>query len=362
MPLPPRVNTLNAVPPVATKKKTSMKSANTSSCGKNDAEGIAADVGKRLLPAYRTKMGKMYQASAETVLNGPTLKRYAGKVQLVFSSPPYPLGQKKRYGNVDADKYSAWLSSYADSLTKLLKPSGSIVLEIGNAWVPGQPIMTTAVMEALLNFLKIGGLNLCQEFIWFNPARLPSPTQWVNVKRTRVKDAFTRIWWMSKTSNPKANNRNVLQPYSKSMLSLLAKQSYNHGKRPSEHNIGKSSFLTQHRGAIPPNVFVVPSRSDLADEIGNVLIAGNTKSNDVYRQFCLDRGIIIHPARMPEPIAEFFLRFLTSRGDMVLDPFAGSNTTGSVAEKLGRRWIAIEGNADYVQGSKGRFKRFQCHL
>jgi site-specific DNA-methyltransferase (cytosine-N4-specific) len=164
-------------------------------------------------------------------------KKCAGKVQLVFTSPPYPLVKKKKYGNERGKDYSDWLAKYAEALTQLVKKDGSIVLEIGNAWDPGSPTMSTAVIEGLLGFLKKGNLHLCQEFIWYNPARLPSPAQWVTVDRIRVKDAFTRIWWMSPSPRPKADNRKILQPYSKSMQTLLRKKKYNPGKRPSEHRI-----------------------------------------------------------------------------------------------------------------------------
>jgi site-specific DNA-methyltransferase (cytosine-N4-specific) len=195
-------------------------------------------------------------------------------------------------------------------------------------------------MKALLSFLEAGGFHLCEEFVCFNPARLPSPAQWVNVQRERVKDAFTRAWWMSPNEHPKANNRRVLTPYSDDMKQLLKNRRYNSGARPSQHHIGKKSFLRDHGGAIPPNVLVV----------------SNTLSNgDFYLAFCRTQGLVPHPARMPARMAEFFVKLLTTEGDLVLDPFAGSNVTGYVAEKLGRRWISIEAEQQYVTTSRARF-------
>jgi hypothetical protein len=266
-------------------------------------------------------------------------KRYLGKVQLIFTSPPFPLNRKKRYGNEVGDEYVQWLADFASLFRDYLKDDGSIVMEVGNAWEPGSPVMSTLALESLLEFMKKGGLRLCQQFICYNPARLPSPAQWVNIERIRVKDAYTHVWWMSPTENPKADNRRVLKAYSESMKRLLKTQKYNAGNRPSQHKIGAKSFLTNHNGAIPPNV----------------LTLSNTKSSDSYSKYCRERGLDFHPARMPIDLPDFFIRFLTEARDIVLDPFAGSNTTGAAAENLKRRWIAIEPNASYLAGSKGRF-------
>ena len=113
-----------------------------------------------------------------------------------FTSPPFPLLRKKKYGNLCGDEYARWLASFAIPLTKLLTPDGSIVLELGNGWNPGTPTVSTAGIKALLAFQEAAGLHLCQEFVCFNPARLPTPAEWVTIKRTRVKDAFTRVWWL----------------------------------------------------------------------------------------------------------------------------------------------------------------------
>jgi site-specific DNA-methyltransferase (cytosine-N4-specific) len=82
----------------------------------------------------------------------------------------------------------------------------------------------------------------------------------------------------------------------------------------------------------------------------------NTESNSGYLRRCREEGIKPHPARFPVNLPEFFIKFLTRPGDLVLDPLAGSNTTGAAAEELDRRWIGIEENLTYVEGSKLRFK------
>ena len=288
---------------------------------------------------YSTIRGAMLHGNAESVLRSPVLEPYLGKVQLIFTSPPFPLNRKKAYGNLNGKSYEEWLARFSTLFLELLRPDGSIVIEIGNSWNSGEPTMSTLGLKSLLTFQESGNLYLCQQFVCQNPARLPSPAQWVNVERIRVKDAFTHIWWMSPTPRPKANNRNVLTPYSQAMQDLLSAKSYNSGHRPSEHFIGSKSFLTDNGGAIPPNV----------------ITAANTRANDPYLEYCKANHIKPHPARMAGQIASFFVQFLTDPDDIVLDPFAGSNVTGAVAESLGRRWIGIEAKSEYALASMSRF-------
>ncbi len=292
--------------------------------------------------AYETPLGLMLQGTVEAFLASEEGAAYKGKVQLIFTSPPFPLNRKKKYGNLQGKAYLSWLAGLAPQLKKLLTPTGSIVIEVGNAWVPGIPTMSTLALEALLKFRSEGRFHICQQFICYNPNRLPSPAQWVNVERQRLKDAHTHVWWLSKVARPKADNRQVLQPYSDAMKDLLERQSYNAGLRPSEHNIGEESFLKDNGGAIPSSVLTI----------------SNTRSHDPYLAYCRKEGIEHHPARMPVELADFFIRLLTEAGDLVYDPFGGSNTTGAAAEHLKRRWIATEPEDAFVRGSRGRFESF----
>ncbi len=283
----------------------------------------------------------MFKGKIEAFLRSPRASEYAGKVQSIFTSPPFPLNRKKAYGNKQGQEFSRWLADLAPELKKLLTPTGSIVMEMGNAWEPKRPVMSVLALESLLQFLRKGELQLAQQFICYNPARLPSPAQWVNVDRIRLKDAYTHVWWMAATDRPYADNRKVLTPYSKSMLKLLKTGKYNSGERPSEHHIGRTSFLHKNEGAIPANVLTIT----------------NTGTGDIYQKYCRERGIKPHPARMPLALPEFFIKLLTKEGGLVMDPFAGSNTTGAVAQRLKRRWIAVEAEEEYVESSRSRFTR-----
>lgn len=289
--------------------------------------------------AYKTRLGKCYASRIEDALDDRYFKRNKGKASLIFTSPPFPLNRKKKYGNRTGSDYIEWLAEIMTRLREYLRDDGSLVVEIGNAWEPNSPVMSTLPLETLLAIKHAAGLNLCQQFVWFNTAKLPSPVQWVNIERSRVKDSFTHIWWLSPSPSPKANNRKILAEYSDSMRRLLKSGAYNSGRRPSEHNIGHESFLKDNGGAIP----------------SNVLVGANTASNSRYLTYCKTAGIELHPARMPRFVPDYFIKFLTEKNDLVIDPFAGSNTTGEACEALSRKWLSVEANSSYVEGSIARF-------
>lgn len=297
------------------------------------------NIGKTIDIAYTTNSGTFYKCKVEDALDSELFEQYKGKINLIITSPPFPLNRKKKYGNFNGQEYIDWLTNITTRFSEFLTEDGSFVIEIGNAWEENEPTMSTLPLETLLEIKKSGNYKLCEQFIWFNSAKLPSPVQWVNIERSRVKDSFTSIWWLSKTAKPKANNKNILEAYSASMERLLKNKKYNSGARPSEHSIGEKSFLKDHGGSIP----------------SNVLVGSNTVSNSSYLRFCKESSLTPHPARMPNFIPEFFIKFLTDENDLVFDPFAGSNTSGEISEKLNRRWIATEIDENYIKGSLSRF-------
>lgn len=262
-----------------------------------------------------------------------------GSVDLIMTSPPFGLVRKKTYGNADADAYVDWFRPFAAAFRDVLKNSGSLVIDIGGSWIPGQPTRSLYHFKLLTILCEKFDFHLAQDFYWWNPAKLPTPAEWVNIRRIRVKDAINCIWWLSKTPWPKADNRRVLQPYSDSMRDLL-KNGYKAMKRPSGHDISEN-FSTDNGASIPPNLIAV----------------ANTESNGYYLRYCKDKQITPHPARFPSTIPEYFVRMLTDPGDTVVDPFAGSCVTGEVCERLERRWSCIELSEEYLKGAVGRFAK-----
>lgn len=258
-------------------------------------------------------------------------------VNLIMTSPPFALRRKKEYGNVEAERYVEWMLPFAREFRRILKEDGSLVMDIGGAWNPGVPTRAIYQYRLLLALCDEVGFHLAQDFFWYNPAKLPSPAEWVTVRRIRVKDAVDQVWWLSKSEWPKASNLRVLQPYSDSMIDLL-KNGYKPKLRPSGHDISEK-FSRDNGGSIPPNLLSI----------------AHTESNSRYLAECRRLGIKPHPARFPRELPEFFIKMLTNEGDLVFDPFAGSNATGEAAEALGRRWLAVEINEEYVKTSAFRF-------
>ena len=306
---------------------------------------------------YSTEYGKYYIGKCEETISRLDIK---GQVQLILTSPPFPLNNKKKYGNLEGDEYLKWFAGLAELFSSVLTPNGSIVIEIGNSWEKNRPVQSLLHLNSLIGFVsnKKAGLRLCQEFICYNPARLPSPAQWVTIDRIRVIDSFTHVWWMSNSDYPKADNRKVLRPYSKSMQRLISSGKYNAGKRPSEYNISEKGFLTDNHGSIAHNVLELEQIDDKRELRlpYSMFSISNTRSNDFFTKTCREREIIPHPARMPLELASFFISFLTDEGDIVLDPFGGSNTTGFCAERLKRKWISIEADINYGKQSIIRFE------
>lgn len=308
---------------------------------------------------HKTSYGHYYVGDSTQLLVDKLQSSLKGKVQLILTSPPFPLNNKKSYGNLTGDEYKNWFVSLASVFSELLTENGSIVIELGNSWVSGRPVQSLLHLESLIEFVNDpdANLRLCQQFVCYNPSRLPSPAEWVTIRRIRLTDSYTNIWWMAKTDYPKADNRKVLRPYSKSMKSLLKRQDYNSGKRPSEHVISEDGFLVDHGGSISQNLFEIEAMDPNRQvRLPNAFSMSNSSSNDYFTRTCKDRKINIHPARMPLGLASFFVQFLTDPGDLVLDPFAGSNTTGFAAEKLYRNWVSIEINDKYAEQAQIRLQ------
>ena len=283
--------------------------------------------------SYRSKYGLAINEDSRSVMDFLP----DASVDLVFTSPPFPLIKKKSYGNVGEEEYIEWFSEFAEKVHRILKDTGSFVVDLGSAWIPGRPVRSLYEMKLCLRLTESLDFRLAQDFYWWNPNRLPTPAQWVTVKRERVKDAVDRIYWFSKTDHPKAFNKNVSQPYTERMHSYIRGGKNKHARRPSGHRPSEK-FINDNGGAIPPN-----------------LLAVSNGGGSAYVKYCKENNFVIHPARFPYDLPEFFMRLLTEEGDLIFDPFAGSCTTGAAAESLERFWLNAELNNDYLKGVKGHF-------
>lgn len=284
-------------------------------------------------PTYTTRRGAAYTGDAIDLLRAMP----DASVNLVITSPPYALEFKKEYGNEPQDKYVEWFVPFAREVRRVLRDDGSFVVNVGGAWQKGHPTRSLYHFKLLVELVETVQFFLAQEIYWHNPAKMPTPAEWVNVQRIRVKDSVEPCWWLSKTERPKATNTNVLVPYSDDMVRLI-ERGFKAKRRPSGH-LAKAGWQKDLGGAIP----------------GNVLTMGNNDSNGRYIAGLTARGLKVHPARFPVQLPEWFIRLLTDPGDVVVDIFGGSMTTGWAAERLDRAWLGFELAAEYVEASRMRF-------
>jgi DNA modification methylase len=295
--------------------------------------------------ASRLRSGRVcYTTSFGVQLSGDSLELLAelpaASVDLFVTSPPFPLLRKKAYGNEDQQNYVSWLLQFAKLAHDALKPSGSLVIDIGGAYQRGVPVRSLHQFRALLAFVDDLGYHLAEEFYWYNPSKLPSPIEWVNKRKIRAKDSVNTVWWLSKSQMPKADVSRVRVPYSASMKKLLRDPGkyYTPKNRPSEHSIS-DSFGRDNGGALPSNLLSIP----------------NSQSNDAYLRACKALDLPGHPARFPVRLPAFFIEMLTDPGDLVVDFFGGSNSSGLASENLGRNWLSFELDRDYAAQSALRF-------
>jgi len=339
-------------------------------------------------PYYTTKRGAAYQGDSRKLLEQVP----EGEIDLIITSPPFALRREKAYGNESPEEYNEWFMEFAEKAYRVLADDGSLVIDIGGGWLKGVPTRSTYHFELLIELVGESGLfHLAQEMYWYNPAKLPTPAQWVTIERIRLKDAVNHVWWLSKSERPDADNRRVLKEYSDAQK-LLIEEGYKNKLRPSEHKISDKFDKPKEDGAIRPNFWdmidtpdEVPNVLDILHDAGvsdeliesaaesnrldelarltvtsdripdNVLKIANTASNTHYLKACKEIGIDPHPARFPRDLPQFFIQFLTEEDDLVLDIFAGSNMTGWVAEKMDRDWLAFEYQEKYLRSSKLRF-------
>lgn len=258
-------------------------------------------------------------------------------VDMVFTSPPYA-DQIKNYGavvkKIKPIEYIDWFLPRAREIYRVLKPSGSFVLNI-NDKLDGK-YQSLYVFKLVIALCEDVGFHLVRDYIWYNPAT--PPNVFSRGKMGRTKKSHEYCFWFSKSEEWTFNMDPIRKPYSKDMQRFLNGEGHGDradNTRPSRHNFDLSHAWTDKGGSDP----------------GSVIVLGNTSSNDRFQRLCKEKGIR-HPARFPQKLAEFFILSGTDVGDLVLDPFAGSGTTAVAAEKNHRNWMCIDVNQDYCDLAK----------
>lgn len=261
-------------------------------------------------------------------------------IDLVLTSPPY--ADKRDYGTKDAsiapDDYVDWFIPKAQEIYRLLKPTGSFVLNISDKVVDRYQHLY--VFELLLKLCQEVGFHLVRDYIWYNPATPPNVYSRGGYGRTKKSHEY--CFWFSKSEEWTFELDPIRKPYSKDMQKYLdgkGKGNRFDNIRPSTHNFDCEKVWSDNGGSDP----------------GSVIEIANTNSNDMFMRLCKEKGIA-HPARFPEKLAEFFILSGSKEGDIVLDPFSGSGTTATVAQKNNRKWIGIDANADYCELARARIE------
>ncbi|PKN77152.1 MAG: site-specific DNA-methyltransferase [Deltaproteobacteria bacterium HGW-Deltaproteobacteria-10] len=236
-------------------------------------------------------------------------------VDLIVTSPPYTDQRKNIYGGIQPDQYVSWFLPVSEQLLRVLKPSGSFILNIKEKVVNGE--RSTYVMELILEMRKQGWL-WTEEFIWHKKNCYPG--KWPN----RFRDSWERLLQFNKNKKFNMYQEEVMVPmgdWAKSRLKKLSETDKTRDNSKVGSGFGKniSNWINRDK-AYPTNVL------HLATECNN--------KN--------------HSATFPEELPEWFIKLFTKEFDWVLDPFAGSGTTLAVAKKMYRNSIGIEILPEYV--------------
>lgn len=240
----------------------------------------------------------------------------AESVDLIVTSPPYADARSRTYGGISPDNYVEWFGARAEQMRRVLKPTGSFVLNIKEKAVDGE--RHTYVLDLILAMKREIGFRWVEEYIWHKTTAAPG--KW----KYRFRDAWERIIHFSKTKDFKMNQDSVKVPvgdWTETRLKHMSKNDRERRNSATDSGIGRRISAWEGRDLVyPSNVL---HKSPIAHNTG-------------------------HSAAFPEWLPEFFIKLFTNEGDIVLDPFSGSGTTYRVTEQLNRVPVGIEIKPDYI--------------
>ena len=250
-------------------------------------------------------------------------------VDLIFTSPPYADQRAKTYGGIKPDSYVEWFLPKAAQFLRVLKPTGTFILNIKERVVDGE--RHTYVID-LISKMREQGWLWTEEFIWNKKNSYPG--KWPN----RFRDNWERLIQFNKRKNFAMHQEAVMVPigdWAKERLAKLSETDKIRDESRAGSGFGKNVSNWIGRDMVYPTNVI-----HMATETGN--------KN--------------HSAVFPLDLPEWFIKLFTKPGDVVLDPFVGSGTTALAAIELGRRFIGIEINSEYVELSKERISETQLRL
>ncbi len=268
-------------------------------------------------------------------------------IHLVVTSPPFLLAKPRAYGNPPTMKdYIDFVCGAIEPVCRHLAPGASIVINLTNdAHVKGSPARSTYLERLVLALEDRMGLHLMDRIVW-KSSKAPGPTQWACLRPLQLKTAYEHCYWF--TNDPscvRSNNRKILLPHTERHQKFMEeggiKKVASYGDGSQVHRVGQFGTVTE--GRLPSNVL----------EVGT-----SCADTRAYRRRAAELGLPLHGAMMPTRIPEFFIKFLTEPGDLVVDPFGGTGKTALAAERLGRRWAMAEKMLQYIRGAATHFEQF----
>ena len=267
-----------------------------------------------------------------------------GSITSVITSPPYPLVRPRDYDKGMAEwgpsNYLDTLIDHIQAIRPKLTDDGTFVLNLGPAFLPGQPCRNPYQHRLLTALTDRLGWHLVDEHVWVSPCK-PRTAPQVTKSRTHAYNGYEQVYLLSATGRTKCSNLRVLNPYHPRHRALIARG----GERvdtlsPSGIKWPGQRYTNDAGGSIPGNVHTIAPDRDVA-----------------YRRFCAEHRLGAHPAMMPIKLAEFFVNFTSEPGDLIYDPFGGSGKVAEAAWRLDRRFVITERRLDYLRGAVSRFER-----
>ena len=251
-------------------------------------------------------------------------------VDLIVTSPPYAEQRADHYASVAASEYVEWFDPFAREMLRIVKPHGSLVLNIKEHVSDGE--RNTYVLELILHLKQVVGWCWIDEYVWVKPN--PWPGRWP----TRFKDGWERLLHFSPTRRPKMNPTACKVPRTAATNNRIG----------NDGTVGRPS-----PGGYQP--IWMPDRYPDMVLPSNVLTMSKPSTKDVRKTG--------HPAVFPPALPEFFIRAFTDMGDVVVDPFSGSGTTAHAAAKMARVGIGIDlAPTKYVPRPDAAVERVQSRL
>lgn len=264
-------------------------------------------------------------------------------IHLMFSSPPYPICKGRLYGKVAIADYIDFICRAIEPIIPRLARGANIALNLSNdIFEPGLPSRSTYLERLIIALEDRMGLALMDRHIWMSN-KPPGPVQYASIQRNQLNVGYEPIIVMC--NDPKhtlANNRRVLEPHSERHQRFVEGGGVQRASYSGDgaHNQRVGAYSKPTEGRIPRNIRYV---------------ANHCAAGMAVNSFAKEQGLPVHGAKMPLAVADFFVRYLTRPGDLVVDLFSGTGTTAHAAQNRGRRFVVCEMMLEYIKQSFSRF-------